>query len=187
MSSLVKVVMGGMTASFLLAAATRAAPLVLDDEAMSRMLTSYRLVESGQPAIKSGVQASAPVPVAVPLTATRLRTTFASAAGAFRPVARPDRGISRITHRPDPTTSTSQRAGRPASTLMQTLSDSEADQVTGAGFLFPNVGAINVRAPVARPLVVFTPVARTTSFTRELVVVPRPSPSMIVKVANSSQ
>lgn len=187
MSSLVKVVAGGMAASFLLAAATRAAPLVLDDEAMSGMRTSYRLVELGQPAIKAGVQASAPVPVAVPLTATRSRTMFASAGGAFRPVARPNRGVSRTTNGPDSTTATPQRAGGPANTLTQTLSDSEADQVTGAGFLFPIVGAINARVPVARPLVVFTPVARTTSFTRQLVVVPRPSPSMIVRVANSSQ
>jgi hypothetical protein len=63
---------------------------------------------------------------------------------------------------------------------MQRLSDIEADQVTAAGFLFPVGAAINVRAVVARPLIVFTSVARPTSFMRDVIVVPRPSRSMIV-------
>ncbi len=172
MSSLVKALAGGVGAAFLLASAPSAAPLVLDDVAMSRMRTSYRLFESGQPTIQPGVQGRLTLALAMP-------PTTAFAAGSFRPAARPDRGKHRMARTMPPTPATPRVVTGPEEQPVQKLSDSEADQVTAAGFLFPVAAAINVRA-VARPLIVFTPVARTTSFMRDVIVVPRPSRSMIV-------
>lgn len=178
MNSLVEVVAGGIATALLLTAATSAAPLVLGDEAMSQMRTSYRLVEPEQAAIQSGIQGEA----SVTLTAVRSSHAHASAVGTFRPAARPDRKVHRIVHKMRSAAAAPRVAIGPAGAPTRTLSDSEADQVTAAGFLFPVAAAINVRAIVARPPMVFTPVARMTSFMRDVVVVPRPSPSMIVEI-----
>lgn len=178
MNSLVKTVAGGIAAALSLTAATSAAPLVLGDEAMSQMRTSYRLVEPGQAAIQSGIRGEAPVT----LTAVRSRPALAFAARPFRPAARPDRAAPSVVRKLGPASAAPGVAIGPAGAPTRTLSDDEADQVTAAGFLFPVATTIHVRAVVARPSMVFTPVAHTTSFMRDVVVVPRPSPSMIVEI-----
>lgn len=172
MSRLVKALAGGVGAAFLLASAPNAAPLVLDDMAMSRTRTGYRLSEPEQPAVQSRVQSRSSVALA-------MASTTASAAGPYRPAARPDGGKHRMAPTVPPTPAAPRVVTGPEEQPVQRLSDSEADQVTAAGFLFPLAAAINVRA-VVRPLIVFTPVARRTSFMRDVIVVPRPSRSMIV-------
>lgn len=195
MSTPAAAVFGAVVAAVVFTAVSQAAPLVLGDGAMSQVRMSYRLVQPGVIRAEGRSETGSSSAVLSPsgLSARVSAASMRSPTLAFGPAARLDPAELTASHPRAgdgvvvlldqvPVPKPQGKSSRYEGALTRLLCDTEADQVTAAGFLFPVAAAISTRTVIAGPAIVFAPVAQTKTMTRNVVVVPRPSESMIVDI-----